>query len=91
LSRFVVGMRSVLAVTAGIGRYPAGKMLVYSTISYLIFTAIVMYAAMKLVENMEVILYYIRTYDRTVWTLAILLVAGLLAAKIISVRRSGVK
>jgi len=66
-SRFVVGFRSALAIGAGIGRYRAFKMFVYSLISYLVFAGLLMYIAYKLVENVEVIDYYFTTYNRIVW------------------------
>jgi len=69
VSRFMVGMRAVLAVAAGISRYPAGRMVVFSTISYLIFCALLFIAAFKLVENLETIEYYIRTYNQIVLSL----------------------
>ena len=73
-SRFMVGMRAVLAVVAGISRYPAGRMFVFSTISYMIFCALLFFAAFKLVENMEAIEYYIRTYNRIAVTLIVALI-----------------
>ncbi|RME25463.1 MAG: DedA family protein, partial [Candidatus Zixiibacteriota bacterium] len=55
ISRFVVGIRAALAVAAGIGRYSSVRMFIYSTISYLLFAGLLMYIAVSLVENLEVI------------------------------------
>jgi membrane protein DedA with SNARE-associated domain len=73
-SRFVVGLRAAIAVTAGIGRYQTVKMLVYSTISYIIFVGLLMYMSMALVENFERITYYFKTYNSIVWPTLIALV-----------------
>ncbi len=73
-SRFVVGLRAALALAAGIGRYPAIGMVIYSTISYLIFTSLLMYASINLVEHFETIEYYFTTYDRVVYPILILMV-----------------
>ena len=76
VSRFVFGVRSALASSAGIGRYPAGRTAFYSLISYLAFSGLLIYAAITLVENIDVIEYYLVTYNSIVWPL-VLLLAGL--------------
>ncbi|MFZ5981815.1 MAG: DedA family protein [Candidatus Zixiibacteriota bacterium] len=73
-SRFIVGFRTALAIGAGIGRYQAVKMFVYSLISYLVFGGMLMYIAFQLVENIEKIDYYVRTYNRIVWPVLLVLV-----------------
>ena len=69
-SRFIVGFRSALSVSAGIARYPAGKMLVYSLLSYLAFTAVLMYLSISLIESFDVISRYIVLYQWLFWLLA---------------------
>lgn len=73
LSRFVVGLRTALALGAGIGLYHPLRMFFYSLISYLVFTGLLMYIAFQLVENMEVIDYYFKTYHRIIWPLLVLM------------------
>ncbi|MCB2201771.1 DedA family protein [bacterium] len=73
-SRFVVGLRTALALAAGIGRYPAGRTLVFSLISYLMFTSLLVYLSISLVNNMELIEKYVRTYNWIVWPTLILAV-----------------
>ncbi|MEW6412353.1 MAG: DedA family protein [Candidatus Zixiibacteriota bacterium] len=75
ISRFVVGFRSALALVAGISRYQPFKMLVYSAISYALFTGLLMYAAMKFVEHLEVVKEYFRTYNLIIWPVLIIVVA----------------
>ncbi|MEW6049496.1 MAG: DedA family protein [Candidatus Zixiibacteriota bacterium] len=73
-SRFVVGLRTVLTLAAGIGRYPIGKMILFSLLSYLLFTALLMYLADALVTNFNVIEQYFRTYNRIIWPIMIVVV-----------------
>jgi membrane protein DedA with SNARE-associated domain len=75
ISRFVVGLRAVLALAAGLGKYPAGKMLLYSTISYLLFGGLLMYMGFKLIENVGAITDYVRAYNTIVWPIVIMMVA----------------
>jgi membrane protein DedA with SNARE-associated domain len=73
-SRFIVGFRSALAVAAGIGRYPTGRMIIFSAVSYFAFTGLLLYIAVKLVDNLGVIERYFRHYDRIIWPILILAV-----------------
>lgn len=73
-SRFVVGLRTALAVSAGIGHYPAIRTLIFSLISYVMFTSLVVYIAVSLVNNIALIERYIRTYNWIVWPTLTLLV-----------------
>lgn len=71
-SRFIFGIRSALAVAAGVGRYPVLPTAGYSLISYLAFTGLLVYVAIKLVEHFEVIRQYFAAYNGVVWTLVVL-------------------
>ena len=73
-SRFVVGMRAVIAIAAGIGRYPALAMVIFSTLSYFIFTGLLMYIAMELVDNFALVEYYFDTYKLIIYPLVILFI-----------------
>ena len=81
-SRFVVGMRAVLAIVAGICRYPTGRMVVYSAVSYILFVSLIMYLAIKLVENLHLVEYYFRMYNYIVWPIVIVLLLLYLIRKI---------
>lgn len=76
LSRFIFGVRSALAISAGIGRYPAIRTAVFSLLSYLAFSSLLIYVAITLIENLDLIEYYLVTYNSIVWPLVVLL-AGL--------------
>jgi membrane protein DedA with SNARE-associated domain len=86
-SRFVVGLRAVVAIVAGIGRYRALKMLVFSLVSYVLFTSLVMYIAIKLVQNFERVEYLFRTYSSIVWPVVVLLLVLYFARKFVIVRK----
>ncbi len=89
-SRFIVGMRVVLAVVAGIGRYPAERMILFSTLSYLLFAGLLFLAAHKLVENLSAVEYYFTAYNQVAWPLLIGLVALLIVHKV-RARRKDIK
>ncbi len=73
-SRFFVGFRSALALAAGVGQYQAGKMFLYTLISYILFTSLLMYAAIAFVENYDNLAVLIKTYN---WIVLPLLIIGL--------------
>lgn len=86
-SRFVVGFRAALALVAGMSRYDAGKMLVFSTVSYLLFAGLLMYSAMLLVENLELLREYFAAYNMIVWPILIILVAYYILRKFRTLRQ----
>jgi membrane protein DedA with SNARE-associated domain len=75
ISRFVVGIRVALIVAAGVGTYPASRMLSHCTLSYLLFSSLLMYLGFKLVENLERIEYYFKTYNYVAWPIVVALLA----------------
>lgn len=85
-SRFVLGLRSAIAVGAGIARYPAWRMVLYSLISYVLFTGIVFFLAMVVVDNLGRIAEYFQTYNMIVWPIVVAAVAALIIWKVRQVR-----
>ena len=73
ISRFVVGFRSALALAAGVSRYDAVKMVVYTALSYILFTSLLFYATISLVENFDLLAKYVKTYNWIVFPLLIIL------------------
>jgi membrane protein DedA with SNARE-associated domain len=65
-SRFVMGLRSVLALAAGVARYDGVRMFIFSAISYLAFTLLIMYLAASVVRNIDEIEQIFVTYNRVV-------------------------
>ncbi|UCG60301.1 MAG: DedA family protein [Candidatus Zixiibacteriota bacterium] len=86
-SRFVVGFRSVLALVAGISRYDTSRMLIFSTVSYLLFAGLLMYASMLLVENLGLLKEYFRTYSLIVWPVLIIVIGFYIIRKFRAVRK----
>lgn len=74
-SRFIVGFRSALALVAGISRFQIEKMFIFSLISYVLFTGLLMYGAIKFVENLDIIRHYFRTYNLIIWPVLIIALA----------------
>jgi membrane protein DedA with SNARE-associated domain len=73
-SRFVVGIRVVLAVVAGMAVYPVKRMFFYTLASYLIFSGLLMYLGFKMVSNLDRLEYLFRTYNYVVWPIIVALV-----------------
>ncbi|RKX27134.1 MAG: hypothetical protein DRP45_01800 [Candidatus Zixiibacteriota bacterium] len=74
-SRFVVGCRVILSLVAGVSSYPAARMFAYTAISYCLFCGVLMYIGYMLMENMDTVAYYFKTYRTILWpALAVLLV-----------------
>jgi membrane protein DedA with SNARE-associated domain len=90
-SRFVVGMRVVLAIAAGIAGYPAPKMILHTFMSYILFSSLLMYLGFKLVENLDRIEYYFRTYNYIGWPIVVALVALYLFRRIKRTRKGSGK
>lgn len=88
-SRFVVGVRSVLALASGIAEYPLGKLVLFSTISYVAFVALLMTLAAKLVSNFDVIEEYFRAYNQVIWPILIVMALIWLWSKVRKTRKRG--
>ena len=86
VSRFVVGFRSALALVAGIGKYDPAKMLIFSAVSYCLFVGLLMYAAITLVENLDLVEEYINTYNMIVWPALIVGLVLFIIRKVKSVK-----
>ena len=86
-SRFVVGMRAALAIAAGISRFRALSMLLFSAVSYLLFAGLLVFLAFKLVENLGQIEYYFRAYQAVVWTAVAAIVAVIVYRRLFAARK----
>ena len=88
VSRFVVGFRVLLALAAGMGRYPGYKTFLYTLVSYCAFVGLLMYLGFKLVENVERIEYYFDAYKHIAWPIVILAVLFLVGRRIYKIRKA---
>jgi membrane protein DedA with SNARE-associated domain len=73
LSRFLPGVRSAVALTAGVGNVKLQKMTGYTLISILLWNSIVLLSAFKVQENWREILGMIQVYNKVVLTVVILI------------------
>jgi membrane protein DedA with SNARE-associated domain len=73
LSRFLAGVRSVVALTAGVGNVKIQKMTGYTLVSILLWNGIILFSAFKIQENWREILEIIQVYNKVVLTLVILI------------------
>ena len=74
LSRFLPGVRSVVALTAGVGNVKLQKMTGYTLISILLWNSIILFSAFKVQENWREILGMIQVYNKVVLTVVIIVV-----------------
>lgn len=74
LSRFLPGVRSVVALTAGVGNVKLQKMTGYTLISILLWNSIILFSAFKIQENWREILGMIQVYNKVVLTVVILII-----------------
>ncbi|MEA1979365.1 MAG: DedA family protein [candidate division Zixibacteria bacterium] len=86
LSRFFIGVRSALAVVAGISRYNFSKLILYTLISYCLFAGLLIYLAIALVENFDKIISYIKTYNLIFWPILTIVICWFVYVKIKNVR-----
>jgi membrane protein DedA with SNARE-associated domain len=86
VSRFVVGMRVLLIISAGIANYSTVRMVLYSTISYLLFGGALMYLGYALVENVDRIDYYFRTYSYIAWPIVVALILFFVFRRVQNIR-----
>ena len=86
-SRFLVGIRAGIAVAAGVARYPALMMFFYSTISYLLFTVLIVILAIGTVANLEAIKIYFTKYNLIVWPIIVIVLVGYFFRKFLFFRK----
>ena len=86
-SRFVVGIRVMLAIVAGIAVYPARRMFAYTLVSYLLFSGLLMYLGFKLIQHIDRLEYYFRTYNYVAWPIVVALVGVYLFRRLKPVRK----
>ena len=74
LSRFLAGVRSLVALTAGVGNVKVQKMTGYTLISIILWNSIILFSAFKIQKNWREILGMIQVYNKVVLTVVILIV-----------------
>jgi membrane protein DedA with SNARE-associated domain len=76
LSRFLAGVRSVVALAAGLGNVSVKKMTIYTSISILLWNGIILFFAFKVQQNWREILRMIQIYNKVVLAIVILFLIG---------------
>lgn len=71
LSRFLAGVRSVIALTAGVGNVNLKKMTFYTSISIILWNSIILFSAFKIQQNWREILKMIQIYNKAVLTIVV--------------------
>jgi len=72
LSRFLTGVRSVVALAAGVGNVDTKKMIIYTSISIILWNGIILFSAFKVQQNWRRILEIMRIYNKVVLLVLIL-------------------
>lgn len=73
LSRFLAGVRSVVALAAGVGNVSLKKMTIYTSISIVLWNGIILFFAFKVQQNWREILRMIQIYNKVVLAIVVLL------------------
>jgi membrane protein DedA with SNARE-associated domain len=73
LSRFLAGVRSVVALAAGVGNVSVKKMTIYTSISILLWNGIILFSAFKVQQDWREILRMIQIYNKAVLAAVILI------------------
>ncbi len=85
-SRWLTGVRALLAVMAGIGRLNAGKMFFYSLISTLTFNFTLLFLALRLRQDWSKIEGILAAYN-TIILVALLVIASIILSRIVWKRK----
>lgn len=74
-NRFLPGTRSVISFFSGMHELKITKTFIYSAISAFAWNAVIIYAGMKLGQNIEKIDYYMTAYSNIILSLTLLVIA----------------
>ncbi|MCX6825700.1 MAG: hypothetical protein NTV06_00325 [candidate division Zixibacteria bacterium] len=88
-NRFIIGARSVMLLAAGISHYGLGKTYCYTSISFLLFNAILLFGSYIFVVNFETIAVYFHLYEKIVWSIIISLLAIFIIYKLLRIKKNG--
>jgi membrane protein DedA with SNARE-associated domain len=76
VSRFMAGVRTLIAIGAGVGGIRTGKMVIYSGVSFILWNGALFALAYLFRANFEAVVHFIEVYSTTVLVGAVLLMAG---------------
>lgn len=72
LSRFLTGIRSVVALAAGVGNVNLRKMTIYTCISIILWNGLILFSAFKVQQNWRKLLQMLQIYNKIVLAVLIL-------------------
>lgn len=78
-NRFLSGTRSVISIVAGMAHMPSRKVLVFATISALVWTSLIAWAGYLLGDNWEIVGDYLEVYGKIMLWLVAAFVIGYVA------------
>ncbi len=73
-NRFIVGVRAVIALVAGISRYNPTKKFIFVSISFWIFNGLLLFSSYLFVINFETVYHYLRMYEKIAWPIIIAII-----------------
>ena len=76
INRFLAGLRSTVAVFAGMSGLRPRRVLLYSLVSILVWNGILIYAGFLVGSNWEVVIRFLKTYNRIAWILILMALFG---------------
>lgn len=88
-NRFIVGVRAVIALVAGISRYNPIKKFIFVSISFWIFNGLLLFSSYLFVINFDSVFYYLRLYEKIVWPIIIVIVIVFAIIKFRRVKLNG--
>ena len=88
-NRFIVGARAVVALVAGISRYRADGMFLYTSFSFWMFNGLLLFGSYVFVVNFETIAQYYRLYEKIAWPIVLALVIAIVVWKIKKSKKYG--
>ena len=81
-SRFIVGARAAIALVCGISRYSGWKTFSFSSISFWLFNAILLFSSYIFVVNFDTIAHYFHLYEKIAWPIIIIVIIIFIVIKI---------
>jgi membrane protein DedA with SNARE-associated domain len=89
INRFLAGLRSTVAVFAGMSGLRPRRVLLYSLVSILVWNGILIYAGFLVGSNWCVVIGFLKTYNRIVWILILFVLFVVIGAFFWRKRRRG--
>ncbi len=82
-SRFLAGTRSLITLSAGVGKISAPRMAIFSTLSVIIWNFLIILSAYHLRSNWETVYRIFSTYNKAVFVIVILVIVFFIVRAII--------